>query len=89
MDTAFARSGNTSVLGKRTAEFPKFKGHEETLEEANRLARDAGIPLTEWLFNLVMIRVHGIEVVQKMHEERLQVIAGIGANSGEESGSKA
>ena len=78
----FARSGNTSPYGKLTAEFPKFKGDEETFEIANRLAREAGMPLSEWIRTVVMIRVHGIEAVSNMHAERLRVVAGIGAEHG-------
>jgi hypothetical protein len=84
----FARCGSTSPLGKLTAEFPKFKAHEETFEEANRLAREAGMPLSEWLRNLVMIRVHGIDMVVRMHQERLSVVAGMGEVKGELNGSE-
>lgn len=76
--SAFARTGNSSPFGKMTAEFPKFKGPEETFEEASRLAREAGMTLSEWMRNLVMVRVHGIDMVVRMHQERLSVVAGIG-----------
>lgn len=82
MTTRLARSGVSSPLGKLTAEFPKFKGPEETFEAANLLAREAGMSLSEWLRTLVMVRVHGLETVTKMQEDRLRVVAGIGEVSG-------
>lgn len=82
MSASFARTGNSSPLGKLTAEFPKFKGDEETFEEACKLAKEAGLPLSEWLRTLVMIRVHGVDVVANMHAERLRVVAGIGGEHG-------
>lgn len=74
----FARSGNSLPMGKLTAEVPKFRVCEETFEEASRLAREAGMPLAEWVRNLVMIRVHGIDAVVRMHHARLSVVAGMG-----------
>lgn len=88
-NAALSRSGNTSPLGKFTAEFPKFKGPEETHEGAERLAREAGLTLAEWLRTLVMIRVHGMDTVEKLHAERLRVVAGTGEESGEHAGQEA
>lgn len=82
MSNRLARTGETSPFGKYTAEFPKWKGPEETFEEANRLAREAGLSLAEWLRTLVMVRVHGFESVQRMHADRLRVVAGIGEKDG-------
>lgn len=79
---SFARTGNTSPFGKLTAEFPKFKGDEDTFDLATRMAREAGMPLSEWIITLVMIRVHGVDAVANMHAERLRVVAGIGAEHG-------
>lgn len=80
--TKFARSGQTSPLGKFTAEFPKFKGPEETYEIANLLAREAGLSLAEWVRTLVMVRCHGLDDVVRMHEDRLKIVAGTGEQSG-------
>lgn len=77
----YSRSGATSPFGKLTAEFPKFKAPEETLDGANQLARLAGMTLSEWVRTLVMLRVHGLDMVQRMHETRLNVVAGIGGEN--------
>lgn len=82
MTTNLSRSGQSSPLGKFTAEFPKWKGPEETSDIANRLAREAGLSLAEWLRMLVMVRCHGVDEVVRMHETRLKVVAGIGNESG-------
>lgn len=82
MTGRLARSGVSSPLGKFTAEFPKFKGPDETHEAATRLAREAGMSLGEWLRELVMIRVHGIDMVARLHTDRLRVVAGIGEERG-------
>ncbi len=36
------------------------------------------MPLAEWVRNLVMIRVWGVDRVASMHADRLRVVAGIG-----------
>lgn len=83
---AFARSGLSDPLGKFTAEFPKFKAPESTMEEASRLASEAGLTLAEWIRTLVMVRVHGADTLTKVHAKRLKVVAGIGEESGNAGG---
>lgn len=76
--TGLSRSVESCPLGKCTAEIPKVKVPEETLEGAMRLAREAGMSLSEWLRMLVMVRVHGVEDVRRIYEERILVVAGKG-----------
>lgn len=78
MSTALSRNSSSGLLGKLTAEIPKSRCDEDTFEEATRLAKEAGMPLAEWVRNLVMIRVWGVERVASMHADRLRVVAGIG-----------
>jgi hypothetical protein len=81
MVTSLSRSGVTSPFGKLTASFPAWKGPEETLEGAQRLARAAGVPLSEWIRMVVMVRVHGIDAVVRMHEDQIRVVAGMDEES--------
>lgn len=75
--TNLSRHLVSSPTGKLTASVPTFKIDEETFESANILARKAGMSLSEWVRTLVMVRVHGVNVVIKMHEARLRVVAGM------------
>jgi hypothetical protein len=79
--TSLSRTGQTNPLGKFTAEFPKFKGPEETHELATRLAREQDMTLAEWVRELVMIRVHGIDMMTTLHADRLRGVAGMGEES--------
>lgn len=81
---SLSRTGNTSTLGKMTAQFPGFKADEETFEGATKLAREAGLSLAEWQRTLVMVRVHGIGTVTRMHENRLRVVSGMNREKIEE-----
>lgn len=80
--TSLSRTGHTHPLGAMTAEFPKFKGPEETHEMATRMAREAGMNLAEWVRTLVMIRVHGVDMIARLEADRLRVVAGMGEQSG-------
>lgn len=72
---SFARSGVTSPLGKLTAEFPKFKGPEDTKEILEREARAAGMSLAEFIRELCMVRAHGEEYVKSLYSARVDVVA--------------
>lgn len=82
---SLSRTGHTHPLGSMTAEFPKFKGPEETHELATRLAREAGMNLAEWVRTLVMIRVHGVDMIARLEADRLRVVAGMGVINGSDS----
>lgn len=88
MSSDFSRFGLTSVFGKLTAELPKVKVSEETHEAATIEARKSGLTLSEWVRDLVMIRVHGIDMVLKMHQARLNVVSGNAPDEGEERGAR-
>lgn len=78
----FSRSGFTSPIGKFTAEFPKWKGPEETKEILEREARRAGMGLAEFIRELCMIRAHGKDVVRSLYAQRLDVVDGTGKENG-------
>lgn len=75
--TSLSRPLVSTPSGKLTAVVPTFKIDEDTFDEANILARKAGMSLSEWVRTLVMVRVHGVEAVAKMHENRLRVVMGM------------
>lgn len=75
--TSFSRGMESSPLGKLTSELPKTRIPDETLDGATRLAREAGMTLSEWVRTLVMIRVHGLSMVAESHTDRLKSVAGM------------
>lgn len=80
----FSRSGASNVFGKLTAEVPKVKIPEATHEALERLSREAGLSLSEFVRELLMVRAHGLDMVSKLHADRLRVVAGMGATGGDE-----
>lgn len=66
-------------LGKLTAEV-KTRLDEATKEELTRAAYEAGMGESEFLRELIMIRVRGFEYVTRIHKERMRLVAGIGAD---------
>lgn len=79
--TLLARTGQSCPLGKLTAEV-KVRVPEETRDELERQARQAGLGLSEFLREILLIRAHGIDMVRRLYEERLALVAGIGTKSG-------
>ena len=75
--TSLSRSGATSPLGKLTAKIGEFRVSEETHDELERQAREAGLGLSEYVREVLMIRAHGIDMVRSLYERRLQLVAGI------------
>lgn len=76
-DPTLSRSAAASPYGKCTEEL-KARVPYEIKEGFTRIAHDLGMSESELLRDLVTIRVLGIEVVRKIQEERLGVVAGIG-----------
>lgn len=75
---AFSRSGETCLLGKCTAELPKVRIPEETLEILSAKAKRLGMSLVEYQRWKALIDAHGEETIRKMQDERIRVIAGKG-----------
>lgn len=70
------RGRTSGTLGKLTAEI-KARVDDATKDELDRLAFDAGMGLSEFLRELVMIRVYGRDHVARLHRARLSMVAGI------------
>lgn len=77
-----ARGRTSTALGKLTAEV-KVRVDDETKDELERLAFDAGMGTSEFLRELVLIRVYGREHVARVHRSRLDLVAGIGPEEGD------
>lgn len=77
MTTTLSRSGSSSTLGKLSAEI-KTRVSEETHEALEHEARAAGMSLSEFVRELLLIRAHGIDMVRSLYADRLKLVAGIG-----------
>lgn len=77
-----SRSGVTHPLGKFTAEFPKYKGPEETKAILERKAARLGLSLAEYLREMAMIDAHGVDTIKSLHTSRIDAVAGIGKEQG-------
>lgn len=74
---AFSRSDRSCILGKRTADV-RTKVPEETAEGIRRLAIEAQMTESEFVAEVLMLRVHGEETMRSLALERLAVVAGKG-----------
>jgi hypothetical protein len=68
---------NSRSLGKLTSEI-KVRIDDDTRDELDRLAADAGMDLCHFIRVLVLIRVYGRDHIARLEERRLSVVAGIG-----------
>lgn len=80
--TAAHRTGRTSLLGKGTADFPKFKGPEEVHEILTMRAARNGITLAELMRELATVSALGRERVESLYAARLDVVEGKGEEKG-------
>lgn len=78
----FSRStGLPSSLGKASADL-KCKVPDSVKDDFVREARKLGLNESEFLRDIVMLRLYGHEQVARMHAERLRMVAGIGHDGG-------
>lgn len=80
--------GSSSVAFSRSAGLPPSMGKAtctlKTLvpdcvsDEVTRLARESGLTVSDFLRDMVMVRVYGVEQVNSMQRRRLELAAGIG-----------
>jgi hypothetical protein len=75
--TSLSRSGATNPLGKLSAEI-KVRVPEATHDALEQQARTAGMGLSEFLREILLIRAHGIDMVRSLYEARLALVAGTG-----------
>lgn len=73
--TSLSRNGSTSPLGKLSAEI-KVRVPEDTREELEKQAREAGMGLSEFIREMLLIRAHGLDMVRRLYEDRLAMVAG-------------
>lgn len=76
MTPRLSRNGSTHPLGKLSAKISEFRVSEVTHEELERQARAAGLNLTEYVREVLMIRAHGVDMVRKLYEHRLCLVSG-------------
>lgn len=75
---AFSRSQESCIFGKCTAEM-RFRVPEDTEEILIKKSREAGFAtLSEYLRMVVLIQAYGLGEVQRLQQERLNSIAGLG-----------
>ena len=74
-----SRSGNTGLLGKLTAKIPDIRIAESTRDELERQAHAAGLGLSEYVREVLILRAHGVDMVRSLYEERLRQVAGMSA----------
>lgn len=72
-----SRSGSSNPFGKCTEEVKTLVPYE-IKEAVARLANEHGMTPSEFLREIVMIRVLGVDDVRRIYESRLNSIAGIG-----------
>ncbi|AGW94626.1 hypothetical protein N234_31750 [Ralstonia pickettii DTP0602] len=75
-------NGRSNALGKLTAEI-KTRVDDVTRDELDRLACEAGMGVSEFIRELVMVRVHGLDRVARLHRSRLAMVAGCGPDADE------
>lgn len=77
-DPAFSRAERSSMFGKRT-EDARTKVSAFTKERLTELWRSLGYRTeSEFLADLIELRVHGVEHVERLHASRLRAVVGKG-----------
>lgn len=78
-------TGLPSVLGKATADI-KAKFPEVVKEDFVRMSRELGFDSeSDFLRDIVMHRLYGVEGMRSMFEDRLRKVAGIGHELGQKA----
>lgn len=78
------RSG-TSHFGKLTAEV-KTRLSEDEKDDLMRASHIVGMSESEFVREIIRIRLYGLEHVQRIAAERLEAVAGKGARQGLQGG---
>jgi len=71
-----SRAGSSNPFGKCTEEIKTLVPYE-VKEGFARLANDNGMTPSEFMRELVMVRVLGVDGVRKIYDQRLNRVAGI------------
>jgi hypothetical protein len=75
---AFSRSvGLPLSMGKATCSV-KTLVPDCVSDELTRMARESGVTVSDFLRDMILVRVYGVDVVSSMQRRRLELAAGIG-----------
>lgn len=75
---AFSRSvGLPASMGKASSVL-KTAVPDCVADEVMRLARESGLTVSDFLRDMVLVRVYGVDQVSSMQRRRLELAAGIG-----------
>ena len=83
-DLHFSRSG-TSHFGKLNSEV-KTRLSEDEKADLMRASHLVGMSESEFVREIIRIRLYGLEHVQRIAAERLEAVAGKGARQGRQGG---
>lgn len=73
---SLCRSGASNPLGKLSAKV-ECRVSEDTRDELDRLARECGMGLSEYVRELLMIRAHGVDMVRTLYQRHLEMVVGM------------
>ena len=79
----FSRSGNTKPLGGTLDSEIKTKVTMDMQEDVRRAAA-VGMPVSEYVREVLMVAIYGAEHVESLYRNRTRLIAGFGAGKGNE-----
>ncbi len=80
----FSRSGNTNLLGGTLDAEIKTKVTMDLQEDVRRAAAAVGMPVSEYVREVLMVAIYGAEYVESLYRNRTILIAGFGAGKGNE-----
>ena len=80
----FSRSGNTNPLGGTLDAEIKTKVTVDLQEDVRRAATAAGMPVSEYVREVLMIAIYGAEYVESLYRNRTRLIAGFGVSKAHE-----
>ena len=80
----FSRSGNTNPLGGTLDAEIKTKVTVYLQEDVRRAASAAGMPVSEYVREVLMIAIYGADHVESLYRNRTRLIAGFGVSKAHE-----
>ena len=80
----FSRSGNTNPLGGTLDAEIKTKVTVDLQEDVRRAATAAGMPVSEYVREVLMIAIYGADHVESLYRNRTRLIAGFGVSKAHE-----
>lgn len=82
-DPSLARRAGRNPFGKLTGDLGHLRVPSGTKEILEEMAAAADLDLADFVRLSLMIRAHGLEAVISVEQSRLELVAGIGSESGE------